>query len=180
MKSELDIIADISKRFDDLGIPYMLTGSIAMNYYADPRMTRDIDVVIMIRDKDIDALVNNFSPEYYIERDSVKESLVHESMFNLLHPESVIKVDCIVRKSSEYRHLEFERRQEVHIGHVSTWIVTKEDLIPSKLFWAKDSRSEMQLKDVANLMRTGYDETYVRRWAKTLNLLPLLREIPHE
>jgi hypothetical protein len=46
MQSELDILRDITKRFDEAGFDYMLTGSIALNYYAEPRMTRDIDIVV--------------------------------------------------------------------------------------------------------------------------------------
>ena len=44
--NEIDIVRDISQRFEQVGIPYMLTGSMAMNYYAQPRMTRDIDMVV--------------------------------------------------------------------------------------------------------------------------------------
>ncbi|MEI6128308.1 MAG: hypothetical protein WCQ99_17305 [Pseudomonadota bacterium] len=64
----------------------------------------------------------------------MKEALQHESMFNLLHLESVIKVDCIIRKSSEYRQVEFNRRTKIKIGDVATYIVSKEDLILSKLY----------------------------------------------
>ena len=46
--NEIDIVRDVSRRFEQAGIPYMLTGSMAMNYYAQPRMTRDIDVVIAL------------------------------------------------------------------------------------------------------------------------------------
>ena len=46
--NEIDIVRDVSQRFEQGSIPYMLTGSMAMNYYAQPRMTRDIDVVIAI------------------------------------------------------------------------------------------------------------------------------------
>ena len=46
--NEIDIVRDISRRFEQAAIPYMLTGSMAMNYYAQPRIPRDIDVVIAI------------------------------------------------------------------------------------------------------------------------------------
>jgi hypothetical protein len=67
----------------------------------------------------------------------------------------VIKVDFIVRKQDEYRRVEFERRQKVAILDFTTCIVSKEDLIISKLWWAKDSHSELQLGDVKNLLATG-------------------------
>ena len=54
-------------------------------------------------------------------------------------------------------------------------IVSKEDLIISKLWWAKDSRSEVQLGDVKNLLVTGYDTIYLERWAPALGLNNLLQ-----
>jgi hypothetical protein len=168
--NEIDIVRDISHRFQQAGIPYMLTGSMAMNYYARPRMTRDIDVVIAIAPEDVHRLAASFRPSYYVNEESIRESIVHESIFNLIHEDTVIKVDCIIRKRSEYRRVEFERRQRISILDFTTFIVSKEDLIISKLFWAKDSHSEIQLGDVKNLIATGYDAAYLQRWTRELGL----------
>jgi len=59
--NEIDIVRDISQRFEQVGIPYMLTGSMAMNYYAQPRMTRDIDVVIAIAPDDVHRVLLCFT-----------------------------------------------------------------------------------------------------------------------
>jgi uncharacterized radical SAM superfamily Fe-S cluster-containing enzyme len=82
----------------------------------------------------------------------------------------------IIRKASPYRLAEFERRQRITIEDFSTWIASKEDLIISKLAWAKYSHSEMQLRDVKNLASTGYDAPYVDRWMESLGLLNLWHE----
>jgi hypothetical protein len=174
--NEIDIVRDISHKFEQADIAYMLTGSMAMNYYAQPRMTRDIDVVVAIAPEDVRRLTNLFRPNYYVSEQSIRESLAEESIFNLIHNESVIKVDCIVRKASEYRKIEFERRQKISILDFTTFIVTKEDLIISKLYWAKESRSELQLGDVKNLLATGYDSDYLRHWTHELKLDSLLEE----
>ena len=174
--NELDIVRDVSRKFEKAGIAYMLTGSMAMNYYAQPRMTRDIDVVIELASHDVERVAALFRPDYYVSEENIRESLAHESIFNLIHHESVIKVDCIVRKGSEYRQTEFARRRQVSIGDFSTYIVSKEDLIISKLFWAKDSHSELQLADVKNLLATGYDAEYLHRWTRELGLDSLLKE----
>lgn len=174
--NEIDIVRDISARFERAQIAYMLTGSMAMNYYAQPRMTRDIDVVVEITPADVERLTALFRPDYHVSQQNIQDSLDHESIFNLIHEESVIKVDCIVRKSSEYRRLEFGRRQRIAIREFTTFIVSKEDLIISKLFWAKDSHSEIQLGDVRNLAATGYDAAYLQRWTRELGLDNLLEE----
>src|SRR6266581_7558446 len=101
--NEIDIVRDISGKFEGAGIAYMLTGSMAMNYYAVPRMTRDIDVVVAISRNDVERVIELFRPEYYVSEESVREALANESSFNLIHHESVIKVDCLVRKRGEYR-----------------------------------------------------------------------------
>src|SRR6185503_13021345 len=176
MQNELDIVRDVSLRLERGCLAYMLTGSMAMNYYAQPRMTRDIDIVVALGPQDIDTVVRVFTPDYYVSRDAVSSSIAHESIFNLIHQESVIKVDCIVRKRSPYRRTEFERRQSVTIEDFSTWIVSKEDLMISKLWWAKDSHSELQLRDVRNLAGTGFDKEYVERWTGELGLTNLWKE----
>ncbi len=176
MQNELDIVRDVSLRLEQGGFAYMLTGSMAMNYYAQPRMTRDIDLVVALAPADTDTVIRLFTPEYYVSREAVSSSIAHESLFNLIHQESVIKVDCIVRKRSPYRRAEFERRQRITIEDFSTWIVSKEDLIISKLWWAKDSHSELQLRDVKNLAGTGCDTAYIKRWTNELGLLSLWQE----
>ncbi len=180
MKNELDILRDISGKMDALGIPYMLTGSMAMNYYAEPRMTRDIDFVIVLTLAQVQSFLEAFAPDYYVSEEAVRTAIRDSAIFNLIHQEAVIKVDCVIRKTSEYRRMEFERRKQITVGDFQTYIVSKEDLILSKLAWARDSHSELQLNDVRNLLRSGCDEPYVRKWAAELHLQDLLEETLHE
>lgn len=177
MKNEIDVLRDLASKFKQDHIDYMLTGSLAMNYYAQPRMTRDIDVVIALDSKDAVAAINGlFSPEYHVAREAIVRAVAHQSVFNLIHRETVIKVDCIIRKDCDYRRLEFERRRTVTIQDFTFWIVSKEDLIISKLDWARDSRSELQFRDVKNLMSTTYDAAYLEKWTRELGLYDTWQE----
>jgi hypothetical protein len=177
VKNELDILKDVAQRLDSLGIRYMLTGSFAMNYYAQPRMTRDIDLVVEVFMGNVGHLIRAFEPDYYVSSDAVLDSILHQSMFNLLHLESIVKVDCIVRKNEEFRKTEFNRRKNILIDGISIWIVTREDLILSKLYWAKDSNSELQLRDVKNLLTASLDIVYLDSWATELGVEPLWKQI---
>ena len=56
----------------------------------------------------------------------------------------------------------------INLGDFETWIVSREDLVLSKLVWAKDSKSEMRLRDVRNLLSADYDMDYLRSRAKIL------------
>jgi hypothetical protein len=180
VQDEFDIIRDVSNRLESAGIEYMLTGSMALSFYTEPRMTRDIDLVIAINRNDAGRMVELFSPDYLVSREAVDSSLMHQSMFNLIHNESIIKVDCIIRKRDEYRLHEFGRRKRIKVRDLETWVVSKEDLIVSKLFWAKDSHSEIQLKDVKNLIATGCDQAYVAKWTSALGISELWKEVRHD
>jgi hypothetical protein len=109
----------------------------------------------------------------------IQRAVRDQAMFNIIHSAFVVKVDCVVRKDTEYRRTEFARRRAVSIAGQQVYIVSPEDLILSKLDWARDSRSQLQLDDVRNLLRTveGLDREYLTRWAEALGLTALYREV---
>ena len=177
MKTELDVLRDVSQRLESGGVAFMLTGSMAMNFYAQPRMTRDIDLVVQVTSNQTDLLVSLFEAEYYVDRLAINKAIAQRSVFNLIHNETIIKFDCIVLKNQQYRQEEFARRQRITLGDFQTWIVTREDLILSKLYWARDSKSELQLRDVRNLLSSDCDMPYLFSRAETLGVKSLLEEI---
>ena len=144
MGEELEILKMVCRRLKERGVSYMITGSVAANFYAVPRMTRDIDIVVEVQKGDADRLLTIFKDDFYIDREAVLQAIDTQGMFNVIHNESVMKVDLIIRKDSSYRALEFERRRPLEIEGVTMWVVSPEDLILSKLFWAKESESEIQ------------------------------------
>ena len=177
MTTELDVLGLVSDRLSARGLPFMLTGSFALAYYATPRMTRDLDIVVALNERDVDALVTTFASDFYIDADAARIAVLSERMFNLMHLESGVKVDLIVRKSSEFRQVEFARRQPVAIAGIRTWIVTCEDLILSKLVWALESNSELQRRDIHQLLAEAIDLDYIRKWAPQLGVTTLLNEL---
>jgi hypothetical protein len=177
IRTELDVLRDVSQRLTSGGVTFMLTGSMAMNYYAQPRMTRDIDLVVKLASDQIDLLISLFEMEYYVDRSAVARAIAQRSMFNLIHNETIIKLDCIVLKSDQYRQEEFARRRLVSLGDFETWIVSREDLILSKLYWARDSKSELQLRDVKNLLTADCDMPYLYSRAEELGVKALLIEV---
>ena len=167
----------VGERLERRGLPFMLTGSFALAFYATPRMTRDLDIVVALATADVEGLVEEFAPEFFIDADMAREAIQQERMFNLMHFESGIKVDLIVRKRAAYRLAEFERRQPVQVAGLRTWIVSREDLVLSKLVWALETRSEQQMRDIASLLAGPADLGYIRHWASTLGVAALLDEV---
>ncbi|MEM7698278.1 MAG: hypothetical protein AAF236_07740 [Verrucomicrobiota bacterium] len=177
MENELKTLADVVARFESSGIDYMLTGSVAMNYYAQPRMTNDIDMVVSFHLKDAQLIESILGPGFYVSEEAAREAVVSQSSFNAIDQTNLTKIDFMIRKREEYRLLEFERRRRVDLRGVHVWIVSKEDLIISKLDWARDSISERQLSDVENLIASGCDEDYLRKWSAKLRLTDMLTRV---
>ena len=175
---ELAALADVCQRLDVAGIDYMLTGSFAMAYYARPRMTRDLDLVIKLDAKIVDLFVGAFNDTaYHLEVDAVVESAKTLRPFNLIHFGSMVKIDLIPRKNDEYRLLEFARRQRVQFGALPLWIAAIEDLILSKLVWAQAAESVRQESDVRLLLTEPHDSAYLAQWAARLGLSAQLERL---
>lgn len=179
MSEELEVLKEVAGHLEKARIPYMITGSIAANFYTVPRMTRDIDIVVELFDRDIGRFIPLFEKDYYLEPQTVREAVRTKGMFNLIHNEYVIKIDFVVRKDTTYRQREFSRRKKFSIDDQDLYLVAAEDLILSKLVWAKESKSEVQLTDVRNLLQSvkGLNRRYVARWAKPLGVESLYREV---
>jgi len=179
MDEQLEFVKLIASRLDSVRIPYMMTGSMAMAVYSVPRMTRDIDLVVEVKTADVDKIVDLFSGDCYIDRDSVRQAVDAHSMFNIIHNEWVVKADFIIRKDEEYRREEFARRQKVVIGDMTIFVVSAEDLILSKLVWGKESQSELQLRDVRQMLSTvsELDWKYMKKWAMVLGIDYLLEKV---
>jgi hypothetical protein len=175
---ELDVLKLVAARLDAANIPYMVTGSMAANYYAVPRMTRDIDLVVELSTADADRLVTLFE-DFYLDPDAVRTAIANRAAFNAIHTASVVKVDFMVRKDSEYRREELRRRRRVILDDTTIFVVAPEDLIISKLDWARDTRSPVQLGDVRNLLSAvaELDSNYLTRWIARLGLEDLYREV---
>jgi hypothetical protein len=176
MSEELEVVKEVVQRLDKGGIAYMITGSTAANFSTVPRMTRDIDIVVELLERDVERFIQLFQNDYYLESETVRGAVKNKGMFNLIHDHYIIKIDFVVRKDSPYRAREFSRRKKVAVDDQDLYLVSPEDLILSK---AKDSHSEVQLNDVRNLLKDvkGLNRRYLTRWAKALGVQALYREV---
>ena len=179
MNEEFELLKDVALRLKKAGIEYMMTGSMAMAVYSTPRMTRDIDIIIEVSHGDISRIVAMFRDDFYIDEASVRQAVRDRGMFNIIHSKSVIKVDFIIRKNEEYRIEEFSRRQMVIIEGIPISVVAPEDLVLSKPIWVKQSGSELQFRDVRQMMMVlkEIDGKYLEKWSKILGIEDLLRKV---
>jgi hypothetical protein len=127
---------------------------------------------------DADRFCALFESDFYLDRDAVRAAIASRGAFNLIHLAHVVKVDCIVRKDSEYRRTEFARQRRGSIEGHEFALVAPEDLVISKLDWMRATRSEVQLADVRNLLSSvpDLDKPYLERWSNRLGLDAIYRE----
>lgn len=154
----------------------MITGSIALSVYATPRMTRNVDLIVDFQAEDAGRITRLFEKDCYIDHEAVRQASVERGMFNIIHDQWIIKADFTLLKDEPYRQLEFKRQREIDIDGFSIYVVSPEDLILSKLCWVKDSESEVQERDVRDIIRSveALDWPYLEKWAKELNISNLL------
>ena len=149
----------------------MLSGSIAMSQYAVTRFTRDIDIVINLKQENVPKILEIFSGQFYLNEETVKKETAKRGMFNVIDNRSGFKVDFILLKDDPFSKCEFERKTYKKINGFSAWLITLEDLVISKIIWIQQYQSEMQIKDIQALLRNpSADKNYITEWCKKLDL----------
>ncbi len=178
MNDQFQFLRFLVQSLDEIHVPYMLTGSLAMAVYATPRMTRDIDVVVRVGPIDVERLVSKFESTCYIDSESVAVAVSERGMFNIIHNELISKADFVVRKSGEFWETEFNRRRRVLVEDFEVCVVSPEDLILNKLLWSADGESAYQLRDVTQLLLEAedLDRAYLKKWARVLQVEELLEQ----
>lgn len=171
------VLVDVVERLERAGLDYMISGSVALSAYVRPRMTRDVDVVVVVDRNRAAALTAAFAGGYYLDAAAVERAVADRRLVNAVHDETLVKVDLIVRKDEPFRRLEFERRRELSIGGRRMWVVSPEDLLLSKLVWAASSASAVQRADAVALVGLELDWAYLDRWAAELGVLAALGEL---
>jgi hypothetical protein len=167
--------------FEQLEIPYYLSGSIASSMYGVSRPTQNVDVVADIQIKHVISLVKRLEAEYYIDADMIQDAIHHQSSFNLIYLASMFKVDVFLPKPRPFTQQERlrARKEVIEEGTRSFYLSSPEDIILNKLEWYKmgNEISNRQWNDIIGVMRRQsktLDLAYLQHWAVELSVLELL------
>jgi len=170
MTEEIESLKRVVELLNKGKYEYVLTGSMAMSFYTVPRMTRDADILIKLFTKDAGDFFKIFADEYYIDKNVLNDSIQSGMMFNILDKNTFFKIDFIFNKRDEFEEMIFQRKIKMKVNSLEVYVISIEDLLIAKLNWAKDSFSELQLNDTRQLMKNDFDNDYVFKWVKKLNL----------
>lgn len=169
-----DFLRTVAEILDDSGVPYMLTGSMASAYYAVPRATQDVDVVIGADEQGLERIVRDLlGRDWYVDAEAAHEARRARGQFNAIEPAQGWKVDFIVRKDRAYSRVEFQRRQRASLLEVQVSIASLEDVLIAKLEWSRLGDSALQRRDVVQLLERTWDRLdrpYVEKWVRELDL----------
>jgi len=176
---QLSILKLVTARLEAAGVAYMVTGSMASAHYGQPRMTRDIDIVAVLVPPHAPKLGDWLGPEFICDADAAKRGILEQRIFNVFLRDTPQKIDFIVRRDTDYEVEKFGRRRQVAIDGQAVWMIAAEDLVLSKLVWAKIIPSELQVRDVRSIIKAQHqlDWAYLERWAIRLTVASALKEI---
>lgn len=180
----IQIALKVGGTLDALGIPWIVGGSVASSIHGIPRATQDIDLVAEIRRIHAKPLADAFEVDFYVDQDAILDAVLRRASFNLVHFETMTKVDIFVPKGDPLSSAQIRRRQFVQVGATSAEslpVLSAEDVILQKLRWYEAGQrvSERQWRDVLGVLKVragALDEGYLRQQAVGAGLGDLLQQ----
>lgn len=178
-----DLLVQIVGVLDQLRIPYLITGGIAVLVWGRPRFTADIDIVVELKEKDIEGLEKNLqklSSEGYIDKTLMQKALKTRSEFNFIDGVTGIKVDFWILHDDPFDRSRLGRRVAKEIHNKKIYFTSPEDLILIKLKWYKESQSTRQLEDVESILKISGERLnikYLMEWAEKLGVSDMLNKL---
>jgi hypothetical protein len=167
---------------NDLGVDYYIGGSLASSAFGLARATMDVDIVADIKMEHVSRIVGKLERSFYIDQEMAERAIGERSSFNIVHLESMFKVDIFVPPDHPFEKLVFSRRLSRAVtedGSRELFFSSPEDIILKKLIWYNSGGriSDRQWSDVLGVFKVqseSLDQSYLELWAAKLGVADLL------
>ena len=179
----LAAVVPVAEAFEKLEVAYYIGGSIASSAYGAARATLDVDIVSDLKPRHVRSLARMLESTYYIDEDVILEEIRRRSSFNLVHLETMIKVDVFIAADEPYHRQALRRRRKDTLDEdrqaVEIYLASSEDIVLIKLDWYRKGGkvSERQWSDIVGVLKVqdqSLDREYLQHWASELKLKGLL------
>jgi len=183
LSDPLLVVATIARVFDDLGIRYLVGGSLASSIYGVPRATQDVDLVADLRPEAVQAVHDRLAGTFYVDADMMQDAIARRASFNVIHLETMFKADVFIMRGDSWSREEMTRARSEEFegadGPVVVRFASPEDTLLHKLVWYKlgNEISDRQWSDILGVLKVqagSLDDVYLDRWAPLLDIDHLL------
>jgi hypothetical protein len=184
----IEIALGVVRIFEALGIEYYIGGSLASSAFGIARSTMDIDIAADIRQGQASVLEERLQTHFYVDREMIERAIREKSSFNIVHLETMFKIDIFVVSDEPYDKQAMARRLRKDLtadGANQADLSSPEDIILRKLLWYQSGGkiSDRQWDDVLGVMKVQgeqLDAAYLELWAKRLSIFDLLQKALQE
>lgn len=182
LSEPIAVTMQVVETLEMLGVPYLIGGSLASAVHGTVRATLDADIVADLRLDHADPLAQALGDAFYVDAEAIRDAIHRRSSFNVIHLETMFKVDVFVMKHRPFDQAQFGRRIEQVLAtdpECTAYVASAEDTILAKLEWYRKGGevSERQWRDVVGLFRVQgslLDHVYLQKWGAELGVDDLL------
>jgi hypothetical protein len=175
----------VTEALESLNIPYFIGGSLATAVHGVARSTMDVDLVADLKIDQIKPLLNTLGEAFFTDDQMIENAINQGINFNILHKETMFKVDIFPAKNRAYDHSQFNRRIAYALAddpQRQAYVASPEDNILSKLerYRLGGEISDRQWQDVLNVLKIQgdrIDREYLKHWAEELSVSDLLARV---
>ena len=175
--TDASLISLFVRPLNQLRIPYMVTGGVASVVYGEPRLTRDIDLVVELRPRDARRFAAAWSaadfyvpPVEVLEEESARPAHGH---FNLIHHQTALRADIYLPGNDALTAWAFAHRAMRRIDDDEVFLAPIEAVILSKLRYYQMGKSDRHLRDIHQMLTISgdlVDRPELERWAARLGV----------
>jgi hypothetical protein len=176
-----DPLAPFLEPLERLGFSYCVTGSVAASVYGEPRLTADIDVVLLLNIQDIATLRSAFpASAYYVPPDeTLRLEVARDSRgaFNLIHHASQFKADIYLAGRDPLHAWALKHRRRISLGESGAWIAPPEYVILRKLEYLREGGQDKHVRDIRFMLAaSAVDRAFVESEVARLGVQAQWRE----
>jgi hypothetical protein len=166
----------VAEALDVCGIPFLLAGAFSSNHYGIPRSTKDADFVLQLKSAVGDNFVRALGEPFDLDPQLSFETNTGTYRQLLKYRGSPFGVELFLLSNDPHDQERFSRRREVYLLGRKFWFPSPEDVIITKLRWAR-SKDKDDVRNVISVQRGKLDWPYIEKWCKEHGTIALLQEI---